>query len=148
MNDRQIAAKKYLNSSRELKVKLEILRDQKEEMIAQATSINAGFNPVKVQTSKNPNKMADAVIKATAIEEKIEKAFVEYLDLQQEQVTRIQHLKNPKYMKMLFKVCIQGKTLKVAALESDISQSYASEVLCKALDEFAMNNADVVDAFI
>ncbi|MDY5988500.1 MAG: hypothetical protein SPJ11_02460 [Coprococcus catus] len=107
-----------------------------------ATSITVPFNPVKVQTSRKVDRIGDNTSKAADLGKRIDEEINILLNRQQETIKMIQSLHNADYMRVLFKVYVQFKSLKVTSQEMNKSYSYTIELHKKALAEFETVYAD------
>ena len=107
-----------------------------------ATSVNAPFNSVKVQTSRGVDRIGDNVSKADEMANEIDEKIDDLWNRQQETIKMIQFLHNADYMRVLFKVYVQFKTVKQAAAEMNKSYSYTIELHKKALEAFETAHAD------
>lgn len=107
-----------------------------------ATSISVRLSPVKVQTSGSVDRIGDNTTKAADLGKRIDEEINILLNRQQETIKMIQSLHNADYMRVLFKVYVQFKTVKQASAEMNKSYSYTIELHKKALAEFETVYAD------
>ena len=125
-----------------MNAEIEQLQEQKQMYMDMATSVNAPFNSVKVQTSRGVDRIGDNVSKADEMANEIDEKIDDLWNRQQETIKMIQFLHNADYMRVLFKVYVQFKTVKQAAAEMNKSYSYTIELHKKALEAFETAHAD------
>ena len=118
-------AKKYLQQVNKLNKLIENKMIEKEQWKSIATSTTAGGNATvkingeqvaleRVQSSGNPQKMADAVCKYVEIEKVIDECIDRYINMKAEVIRMIEQLPAVEY-DILHKIYIQGKTLEDVA---------------------------------
>ena len=139
-----MTAREYLSGLQMMKAKIEQLQERKQMYLDKATSITAALNPVKVQTSPVADRMGDNVSKAADLDARIDRELCSFWDKQDEVIKQIQGLRNVKYMKLLFKVYIQEKSIRQAAREMGMSYGYVMDLHKKALAAFEEKYADVL----
>ena len=139
-----MTAKEYLLELRLMNAEIEQLQEQKQMYMDMATSVNAPFNSVKVQTSRGVDRIGDNVSKADEMANKIEEKINNLWSRQQDIIKMIQSLRNADYMRVLYKVYVQFKTVKQAAAEMGRSYSYTLELHKKALETFEITCADIL----
>ena len=110
-----------------------------------ATSITAPVNPVKVQTNRISDLIGDKTSKAIDLGKKIDEEINNLWNKQQEVVKEIQSLHNVDYIRILFKVYVQFKTIKQASFEMKKSYSYTVELHKKALAAFEAAYSYILD---
>lgn len=137
-------AKEYLSELAALQVKIQQKQEQKQMFLDMATSTTAPINPIKVQTSSTVDRMGDAVAKAANMDAVIEAEIDALWYRQHEIVKEIQALHNAKYIQLLFKVYVQGKSIRGASIEMQMSYLYVIELHKKALAEFEREHADLL----
>ncbi|MGN0355017.1 MAG: hypothetical protein ACI4EI_08065 [Muricoprocola sp.] len=139
-----MTAKEYLLELRWMNAEIEQLQEQKQMYMDMATSVNVPFSSVKVQTSRCVDRIGDNVSKADEMENKIEDKINNLWSRQQDIIKMIQSLRNADYMRVLFKVYVQFKTIKQAAAEMGRSYPYTLELHKKALEAFEITCADIL----
>lgn len=137
-----MTAKRYLSELQLMSAKIEQLQEQRQMYLEMATSITVPFNPVKVQTSRKVDRIGDNTSKAADLAKEIDEKIDDLWNRQQETIKMIQFLHNADYMRVLFKVYVQFKTVKQAAAEMNKSYSYTIELHKKALEAFETAHAD------
>lgn len=137
-----MTAKKYLSKLQLIRVEIEQLREEKEMYLEMATSITARLSPVKVQTSGSVDRIGENTSNAADLDRKIDDKIIKLMEKQLEIINMIRELHNADYIKVLYKVYVQFKSLKVTAAEMNRSYTYTLEVHKKALAEFETVYAD------
>lgn len=137
-----MTAKRYLSELQLMSAKIEQLQEQRQMYLEMATSISVRLSPVKVQTSGSVDRIGDNTTKAADLGKRIDEEINILLNRQQETIKMIQSLHNADYMRVLFKVYVQFKTVKQASAEMNKSYSYTIELHKKALAEFETVYAD------
>lgn len=140
-----MTAKEYLSGLAAMQVKIQQLQEQKQMYLDMATSITAPINPVKVQTSPTIDRMADAVTREVDMNTVIEAEIENLWNKQHEIVKGIQTLHNAKYIQVLYKVYVQGKSIRRASIDMQMSYPYVIEIHKKALAEFEKVFADMLN---
>lgn len=125
-------AKDYLRQLQKLDKLIENKLAEKEQWKAMATSTTQQMSADRVQTSGNPQKMADAVCKIIEIEAEID-AFVDRLvDTKREVISTLERL-NPTEYDLLHKVYVQYFTFDDVAIKMNKSYSWVTTVHGRAL---------------
>lgn len=140
-----MTAKKYLSELQVINTKIDQLQEQRQMYLDMATSITAPINPVKVQTNRISDLMGDKTSKAVDLGKKIDEEINNLWNKQQEVVKEIQSLHNVDYIRILFKVYVQFKTIKQASFEMKKSYSYTVELHKKALAAFEAAYSYILD---
>jgi len=127
-----LKAKDYLRQLQKLDKLIENKLAEKEQWKAMATSTTQQMSADRVQTSGNPQKMADAVCKIIEIEAEID-AFVDRLvDTKREVISTLERL-NPTEYDLLHKVYVQYFTFDDVAIKNNKSYSWVTTVHGRAL---------------
>ena len=140
-----MTAKKYLSELQVINTKIEQLQEQRQMYLDMATSITAPVNPVKVQTNRISDLIGDKTSKAIDLGKKIDEEINNLWNKQQEVVKEIQSLHNVDYIRILFKVYVQFKTIKQASFEMKKSYSYTVELHKTALAAFEAAYSYILD---
>lgn len=140
-----MTAKQYLSGLQRVKIKIGQLQEQRQMYLEMATSITAAVTPVKVQTSGTHDRVGDNASKAADIGTKIDGEINNLFWKQQEVIKQIQSLRNAEYIQILFKVYVQEKTVKQAAVEMQRSDNYSLKIHNRALEEFERVYADILE---
>lgn len=130
-------AKEYLLQIRKLEELITGKRWELEQMLAAAEGMTAYGEDVvidgqrhaldKVQTSGNPQRMADAVCSYVDVKTRALQDIAGWQAEQQERISMIQPLPETEY-KLLHRVYVQGMTLRDAADDLERSYSWATTV--------------------
>jgi len=127
-----LKAKEYLRQLKMLDRLIENKLAEKEQWKAMATSTTQQLTADRVQTSGNPQKMADAVCKIIEIEAEID-AFVDKLiDTKRDVISTLERL-NPTEYDLLHKVYVQFFTFEEVADKKGKSYSWVTTVHGRAL---------------
>lgn len=125
-------AKAYLKQLEKLDRLIENKLAELEQWRAVATCTTQQLTADRVQTSGNPQKMADAVCKIVEIEGEID-AFIDRLvDTKREVISSIERL-NPTEYDVLHKVYVQYFTFDDVAVKKGKSYSWVTTVHGRAL---------------
>lgn len=125
-------AKDYLRQLQKLDKLIENKLAEKEQWKAMATSTTQQLSADRVQTSGNPQKMADAICKIIEIEAEIN-AFVDRLiDTKRDVISTVERL-NPTEYDLLHKVYVQYFTFDDVAIKMNKSYSWVTTVHGRAL---------------
>lgn len=110
-------AKEYLLQLKKKDKLIENMLVEREQWKAIATSVTQQLSADRVQSSGNPQKMADAVLKLVEIDKEIDAAIDNYVDSRREIIATITMLNaiNETYYDLLHKVYIQNMTLNEVA---------------------------------
>ena len=111
-------AKAYLSRYRALKYKCKALERAIQAALEDATNTSPRLTEVKVQTSKNGDRMADSVLNAVEASEYLEEMRQECTKTMAEIMDAIQSVKNEVQQTVLIEKYINGRTL--ADIQSDI----------------------------
>lgn len=125
-------AKDYLRQLKMLDKLIENKLAEKEQWKAMATSTTQQLTADRVQTSGNPQKMADAVCKIIEIEAEIDACIDSLVDTKRDAIKTLERL-NPTEYDLLHKVYVQFFTLEEVADRRGKSYSWATTVHGRAL---------------
>lgn len=103
-------AKEYLKQLEKLDRLIENKLAEKEQWKAIATSTTQQMSADRVQSSGNPQKMADAVFKIVEIEAEIDACIDRLVDIKRDVIHTIERLNTDEY-DLLHKVYVQYLTL-------------------------------------
>lgn len=138
-----MTAKEYLSEIQLMKINIEQLQEQKQMYLDMATSITAPINSVRVQTTRNTDRMGDNVTKVADISKKIDEDIAALLLKQDMIIKQIRGLHNYEYIQVLFKVYVQFKSLKVTSQEMKRSYNFVLDMHKKALAEFEEKYSEI-----
>lgn len=125
-------AKDYLKQLQKLDRLIENKLAEKEQWKAMATSTTQQLSADRVQTSGNPQKMADAVCKIIEIEAEIDACIDRLVDTKREVISTLERL-NPTEYDLLHKVYVQYMTFDDVAIKKGKSYSWVTTVHGRAL---------------
>ena len=126
-------AKDFLKRLKKLDVLIENKLIEKEQWKSIAMNVTSGkHDSEKVQSTGNPQKMADAVIKYMEIEEEIDQYIDRLVDAKRDVTSVIEQL-NPIQYDILHKVYVQYMTLNAVSIAYDNTYSWVTTVHGRAL---------------
>lgn len=125
-------AKDYLRQLKMLDRLIENKLAEKEQWKAMATSTTQQLTADRVQTSGNPQKMADAVCKIIEIEAEIDACIDNLVDTKRDVIKTLERL-NPTEYDLLHKVYVQFFTFDDVAVKKGKSYSWVTTVHGRAL---------------
>lgn len=120
-------AKKYLEQVRKLDLLIENKLAEKAQWYCIATNTVGNVSGDRVQSSSNPQKMADAVGRYVDMEKDIDRAVDNFVDKKREIISVIEQLPPTEY-DLLHKVYVQYKFLQDVATERGKSYGWAATV--------------------
>lgn len=139
-----MTAKEHLSELERIKVKIQQKQEQKQIFLEMATSITVSLNPVKVQKSSTLDRMGNAVLNAADMDALIDEEINNLWYRQNEIVKQIQKLRDAKYIQLLFKIYIQGKSIKETSVEMGMSYPHVKRLHQNALLMFEDVHADIL----
>ncbi|MDY5497720.1 MAG: hypothetical protein SPF99_07025, partial [Anaerobutyricum sp.] len=89
-------------------------------------------------------RIGDNTSKAADLAKTVDKKINKLMEKQQEITNMIRSLHDKNYIQVLYKVYVQFKTIKQAAVEMKRSYTYTLELHKKALAEFEVAYADIL----
>ena len=129
-------AQRYLGSPHSIKREIAQLQESKQYFLERASSITVPVDRIKVQTSTTADMVGDGVTNARSLDEEIDRLYSVLWKRENNIMKMILHMHDVNYMQVLFKVYIQGKTIKQASQEMGRSYYFVLDVHKKALAEF------------
>lgn len=138
MNDKKLTAKQYLDQLRVIDTKINQKMEELADLMTAATSTGAiDYSKDRVQTSPQ-NAQENRICKYVDLDAEINREIDEFVDIKHRVTKEIQELNVDYYIKILFKVYVQYKTVKDAANEIGLSYQYVRDLHKKALEAFAI----------
>ena len=134
-----MTAKEYLSELEEIKVKIQQLQEERQMYMEMAASISVSVNPVKVQDNSITDRVSLNTIKAADVDSKIDMEMRHLFNRTAQIIEQIRELRNALYIQILYKVYVQGKTLKESSVEMGRSYNYILASHKKALQAFEKN---------
>jgi len=143
MNDKKLTAKQYLDQLRVIDTKINQKMEELADLMTAATSTGAiDYSKDKVQTSPQ-NAQENRICKYVDLDAEINREIDEFVDIKHRVTKEIQELNVDYYIKILFKVYVQYKTVKDAANEIGLSYQYVRDLHKKALKAFEELHTDL-----
>jgi hypothetical protein len=127
-----LKAKEYLQQLQKLDKLIENKLAEKERWKCIATTTTAPLSGERVQSSGNPQKMADAVCRYIELESEINTCIDSFVDQRQEIISTIEMLEVAEY-DLLHKIYVQYLTLQDAATAFDKSYTWVTTMHGTAL---------------
>lgn len=143
MNDKKLTAKQYLEQLRVIDTKINQKMEELSDLMTAATSTGAiDYSKDRVQTSPQ-NAQENRICKYVDLDAEINREIDEFVDIKHRVTKEIQELNVDYYIKILFKVYVQYKTVKDAANEIGLSYQYVRDLHKKALKAFEELHTDL-----
>ena len=143
MNDKKLTAKQYLDQLRVIDTKINQKMEELADLMTAATSTGAiDYSKDRVQTSPQ-NAQENRICKYVDLDAEINREIDEFVDIKHRGTKEIQELNVDYYIKILFKVYVQYKTVKDAANEIGLSYQYVRDLHKKALEAFEELHTDL-----
>lgn len=143
MNDKKLTAKQYLDQLRVIDTKINQKTEELADLMTAATSTGAiDYSKDRVQTSPQ-NAQENRICKYVDLDAEINREIDEFVDIKHRVTKEIQELNVDYYIKILFKVYVQYKTVKDAANEIGLSYQYVRDLHKKALKAFEELHTDL-----
>lgn len=143
MNDKKLTAKQYLDQLRVIDTKINQKMEELSDLMTAATSTGAiDYSKDRVQTSPQ-NAQENRICKYVDLDAEINREIDEFVDIKHRVTKEIQELNVDYYIKILFKVYVQYKTVKDAANEIGLSYQYVRDLHKKALKAFEELHTDL-----
>ena len=143
MNDKKLTAKQYLEQLKVIDTKINQKMEELSDLMTAATSTGAiDYSKDRVQTSPQ-NAQENRICKYVDLDAEINREIDEFVDIKHRVTKEIQELNVDYYIKILFKVYVQYKTVKDAANEIGLSYQYVRDLHKKALKAFEEQHTDL-----
>ena len=143
MNDKKLTAKQYLDQLRVIDTKINQKMEELADLMTAATSTGAiDYSKDRVQTSPQ-NAQENRICKYVDLDAEINREIDEFVDIKHRVTKEIQELNVDYYIKILFKVYVQYKTVKDVANEIGMSYQYVRDLHKKALKAFEELHTDL-----
>ncbi len=131
-----MTAKGYLGSPHSIKVQIAQLQESKRYFQERAASTTVPVDRIKVRSHAIADQVGAGAVKMYTLDEEISRLYSVLWRREDNIWKMINHMRNVDYMKVLFKVYVQGKTIKQASQEMGRSYNYTLEVHKEALAAF------------
>lgn len=143
MNDKKLTAKQYLDQLRVIDTKINQKMEELADLMTAATSTGAiDYSKDRAQTSPQ-NAQENRICKYVDLDAEINREIDEFVDIKHRVTKEIQELNVDYYIKILFKVYVQYKTVQDAANEIGLSYQYVRDLHKKALKAFEELHTDL-----
>lgn len=134
---RKLTAREYLGQLAVIDTKIQQKLEELEAMKVDACSAGGiDYSKDRVQTSRSGDAIGDAVVRYTALNGEINREIDEFADIKHRIIKEIHSLNSNNYIKVLFKVYVQYKSIKTASDEMQMSYQYVRNIHKKALLAF------------
>ena len=140
-----LSAKVYLGQLALIDEQINQDIERLEELKQSARSTGSfDYSRERVQTSPIGDKLCSDVSRYVDLDTQINAEIDRFVDAKEQIIREIRGLHHADYIKVLYKVYVQYKSLKVAAAEMKRSYNYTIEVHRKALEAFEKVYSDLV----
>lgn len=132
-----LTAEQYLSQLSTLDESINQDIERLEEMKDSAMSTGSiDYSRDRVQTSAVGDKLCSDVVRYTELDAHINAQIDKFVDAKEQIIREIRELHQVDYIKVLYKVYVQQKTLKIAAIEMNRSYRFVRDTHKKALAAF------------
>lgn len=134
---RHLTALEYLSQLKILDIQIDQDIERLSEMKLNAIDSGAiDYSTERVQSSPSGDTLCKDVVNYVTYSEKINQEIDDYVAAKEQIIGEIRELRNAEYIQVLYKVYVQYKNLKTAAVEMQRSYNYVLTVHKQALKEF------------
>lgn len=135
---KSLTARKYLEQLQELDINISQDLEMLKEMKTDACSPGGlDYSKERVQTSHSGDSLGSTVSRYVFFEEEINTEIARFTNAKNQIISEIRGLHDKNYIRLLFKIYVQFKTLSQTSKEMNISYAYTLELHKKALSAFA-----------
>lgn len=132
-----LTARQYLEQLQELDTNINQDLERLDEMKINATCTGGiDYSKERVQTSTSGDKLCNDVTRYISLDEEINAEIDRFTDAKNQIISEIRGLHVNNYIKLLYKVYVQYKSIHQASKEMRLSYSYVIELHKKALAAF------------
>lgn len=131
-----MTAKTYLNQIQKAEIKIADGLEELARLKALATKVTSAMDGEVVSSSKNPDKMTDAVAKILKLQEEINRDVDKYVDIKNEATELLAQVENPTHYKILHSRYVLYKTWEQIACEIGFTYQWVCKLHGVALIEF------------
>lgn len=132
----EMTAREYLNQIRNLKIKMEVLKEEIDTLREMVVSTGASKQGEKVLSSKTQDKMAETICLINEKECEWNNLMREMALTRANVIISIQKLDNSDYVKILYEHYCQYKKWEEIALDMEYSYRWILKLHGRALEEF------------
>lgn len=135
---RFLSAKQYLGQLEVIDEQISQNLERLEDMKTDAKSTGGiDYSRERVQTSTSGDKLCNDVVRYLSLNDQINAETDEFVDAKEQIIREIRSLRKKDYIRVLYKIYVQYKSIRQAAKEMKLSYSYVIEVHKKALAVFS-----------
>ncbi len=143
--DVQKKLEQYFGQIMEKRCIVQFEAERYNELVESALPHGIDYSKTRVQKSVKDG-VGDIMVRAAEQKERVNRAQQELYELEDQVVSQIRGLHNAEYNQILFKVYLQGKTLKQTSIEMDKCYSLVRGKHKEALQAFADKYPEVLMA--
>ena len=144
MNQKNLSAKEYLQQIQLLDININQNLERLAEMKTDALFLGGvNYDRERVQSTMTGNKTCNDIARYLALEESINKEIDHFVNVKNQIISEIRSLRISNYVKILYKVYVQNKSLKISTVEMNLSYSYVLELHQQALAAFQNTYTDL-----
>ena len=126
---------KYLEQIKLYDIKIEHKLLEREQLLTLAAKVNCSTEGERVQSSGDPDKVANAVVKIVEIDKEIDKMIDEFVELKREIIEMIYLMSDTKLMQVLYMKYIQYMSFEGIATKMKYSQDWIGRLHKRAIAE-------------
>lgn len=139
-----LSAKKYLGQLEVIDTKIQQRLEELEVLKADVYHVGGvDYSREKVQSLGKGDRLCKEVVRFMALNDEINTEIDEFTEIKRQVIKEIQSLNDSNYIKVLFKVYVQYKSLKIASYEMKMSYQYVRSIHKKALASFEAKYPDL-----
>lgn len=134
---KSLTAKEYLEQLEVIDEQINQNLERLEDMKSGACDTGAiDYSKDRVQTSTSGDKLCSDVVRYLTLNDQINAEIDSFIDAKEQIIREIRSLRKKDFIKILYKIYVQYKSIRVASKEMKLSYSYTIEVHKKALAAF------------
>lgn len=139
-----LSAKKYLGQLEVIDTKIQQRLEELEELKADVYHVGGvDYSREKVQALGKSDRLSKEVVRFMTLNDEINTEIDEFTEIKRQVIKQIQSLNESNYIKVLFKVYVQYKSLKITSYEMKMSYQYVRIIHKKALASFEVMYPDL-----
>ena len=128
-------AVKYLEQIEACDMKINNKLLEREQWLTLATKVNCSAEGERVQSSGNPDKVADAVVKMVEIDEAINNMIDDFIEVKQEVTDTINQLSDVKLIQVIHMKYVQYMSFADIALKMEYSYKWIVKIHSDGIKE-------------
>lgn len=134
---KSLTAKQYLSQLEVINEQINQNLERLDDMKTSACDTGGiDYSKDRVQTSTSGDKLCNDVVRYVSLNESINAEIDEFVDAKEQIIREIRSMRKRDFIRVLYKVYVQYKSIRVASKEMKMSYSYTIEVHKKALKAF------------